>query len=161
MSGVVESVKGNLDLLINGNIESMALPLGEETIDVILCLDVLEHLVDPWAVVESLKKYLKPGGVIIASLPNVRNWKVIFPLVLEGEWQYAQSGILDKTHLRFFTRKTAVGLFENAGFRVDAVPSFFNKKGLAGMVNAFTFGMFRPFLQFQYLIRARKPYVRS
>lgn len=155
VADVVSAGKSNLDLLLEGNIENMELPISHSSLDVILCLDVLEHLVDPWAAVEKLKKYLKPNGVIIASLPNVKNLKVLLPLVLKDDWQYAQCGLLDRTHLRFFTKKTAIALFENAGLHVDTVPTFFNKKGSAGLVNTLTFGLFRSFIQFQYLVRAR------
>lgn len=147
--------KNNIDLFLVGNIEHMELPLDEQSLDAILCLDVLEHLNDPWAAIAKLKKYLKPNGVIIASLPNVKNIKVLFPLIFRDEWNYANCGLLDRTHLRFFTKRTAIMMFEGANLHVDAVPVFFNKKGKAGLLNKMTFGIFKSFLQFQYLIRAR------
>ena len=67
----------------------------------ILCLDVLEHTIDPWGLVANLYNLLKKDGAIIISLPNVRNRKVIFPLLFKGQWTYENSGLLDKTHLRF------------------------------------------------------------
>ena len=85
------------------------------SLDLILCLDVLEHLVNPWEIVRKLDTILKPGGRFIISLPNIRNYHVVFDLAFNGNFQYSESGILDKTHLRFFTRKTAIQLVECAG----------------------------------------------
>lgn len=148
--------KSNLDLLLWGSVEDTEIPLEEGTLDVILYLDVLEHLVDPWATVEKMTKYLKPNGVIIASLPNVRNLKVVIPLIFNNEWKYVDCGQLDRTHLRFFTKKTAVELFQNAGLYIDSVPTYFSKKGKAGLLNMLTFGLFSTFLQGNIFVVARK-----
>jgi len=145
-----------IDMLIQGNIEECDIPLGEASIDVILCLDVLEHLVDPWAVVVKLKKYLKPGGIIIGSLPNVKNLKVVIPLIFMDNWQYVDAGQLDRTHLRFFTKKTAVKLFQNAGLEIVATPIWFSRKGNAGLLNLLTLGLFRSFLVNNIYVCARK-----
>jgi 2-polyprenyl-3-methyl-5-hydroxy-6-metoxy-1,4-benzoquinol methylase len=82
-----------------------ALAEYEGRIELLLLLDVLEHLLDPWARLMELKRLLAPGGVVIASIPNVRNLKVLAPLLFKGDWQYQTSGILDRTHVRFFTRR--------------------------------------------------------
>ena len=87
------------------------------TFDVIVCADVLEHLTDPAAALERLKGILAPGGRILASIPNVAHYGVRLRL-LAGRFEYTETGILDRTHLRFFTRVTAKRLFEDAGFRV-------------------------------------------
>ena len=146
-----------VDLVIEGDIEVLDLPLAEESIDVILCLDVLEHLVDPWKTVSRLKVLLRPSGVFIASIPNVRNFRVSLPLIFFGEWEYTGEGLLDKTHLRFFTRKTALEMFEMVCLEVDSVLTTWLEKGSkARIVNALTLSMFRPLFELQYLIRARK-----
>ncbi|RMD49523.1 MAG: class I SAM-dependent methyltransferase, partial [Ignavibacteria bacterium] len=90
--------------------------------DLIMFADVLEHLIDPEYVLKELKNKLKPGGEIIASIPNIRHWS-IFRQLLEGNWNYAEHGLLDKTHLRFFTRKTMISLFENAGYHAEVIGS--------------------------------------
>lgn len=77
------------------------------SLDLVLCLDVLEHLVDPWAVVRRLSVLLAPKGRLIVSVPNIRNWKFIRNLLFKGDFQYRDSGLLDRTHLRFFVRQTA------------------------------------------------------
>lgn len=86
--------------------------------DAVLAHDVLEHLVDPWLVVTTLSSRLKPGAKVFASLPNVRFIKVIFDLSFRGRFRYQQSGILDRTHLRFFTRESAEHLFTGSGMTV-------------------------------------------
>jgi 2-polyprenyl-3-methyl-5-hydroxy-6-metoxy-1,4-benzoquinol methylase len=88
------------------------------SLDAILCLDVLEHLVDPWAVVKRLSALLRPGGRLIVSVPNIRNWKFIRGLLFRGDFHYRDSGLLDRTHLRFFVRATAITLAASGGLTV-------------------------------------------
>ncbi len=87
------------------------------TFDVVVCADVLEHLEDPAAVLARVRRWLSPGGVLFVSLPNVANVAVRFAL-LAGRFEYAEAGILDRTHLRFFTRRSARRLVEGTGFRI-------------------------------------------
>src|SRR4051794_37408417 len=104
--GAASIARGRIDRLWEGNVETLQLDLEADSLDAILCLDVLEHLIDPWAVISKLGLLLKPGGALIASIPNVRNHKVLFPLLFRGRWDYTDSGLLDRTHLRFFVRET-------------------------------------------------------
>lgn len=80
--------------------------------------DVLEHMPDPSIALAAVRAHLAKGGTLVASVPNVRNISVVAPLVLRGRWDYSDWGILDRTHLRFFTKATMRELFENAGFYV-------------------------------------------
>jgi 2-polyprenyl-3-methyl-5-hydroxy-6-metoxy-1,4-benzoquinol methylase len=144
----------NLDAVYAGNIEQMDLPIEQGTLDLILCLDVLEHLVDPWQVVNRLKGLLKVGGSLIVSIPNIRNHKVLSLLLFRGKWDYAEAGILDRGHLRFFVRDTAIQLVESAGLKVDTVLS----TGLGGsrrsrIVNALLPSLITSLFEKQYLIR--------
>ena len=86
---------------------------------VVLLGDVLEHLVDPAAALRGMHALLTPGGVVIASIPNVACWPARLALA-RGTFDYADFGIFDRTHLRFFTRRTARALAGEAGFRVEA-----------------------------------------
>ena len=93
--------------------------------DFILFMDVLEHLDDPWNVLKKMKIYLKDGGFVVISVPNIANWAVRWNL-LWGNFEYGTRGILDKTHLRFFNEKSAKKLLEDAGFEIvkyDIIPS--------------------------------------
>jgi len=111
----------SLDAVIIGNIEVSELPFAAGSFDMILALDVLEHLVDPWAVVRRLHRLLAPNGVIIASIPNVSHYSVAMPLLIRGRWSYVDEGLLDRTHLRFFTQRTAVELMSCSGLMVDKI----------------------------------------
>jgi 2-polyprenyl-3-methyl-5-hydroxy-6-metoxy-1,4-benzoquinol methylase len=125
--------------------------------DLILCLDVLEHLVDPWLAVERLvTDHLVEGGSLIVSLPNVRHHSVLWPLLVRGRWNYTDDGLLDRTHLRFFTKQSALSLAMNVG-KVELIRSTGLEAGRkTRWVNWMTLSLFRPFLEFQYLIRVRK-----
>lgn len=90
-----------------------------EKFDLICFIDVLEHIIDPWAVVEGLHRHLNPGGIVFAAIPNVQLASNITDL-LQGRWEYTDTGLLDRTHVRFFTRATAVSLFTEHGYAVDA-----------------------------------------
>ncbi|MFY9551215.1 MAG: class I SAM-dependent methyltransferase, partial [Thermoanaerobaculia bacterium] len=88
--------------------------------DAVVCADVLEHLPKPEALLERIRGWLRPGGTLYASIPNVANVSVRAAL-LAGRFPYAERGILDRTHLRFYTRRSARALLEEAGFRVRRV----------------------------------------
>ncbi len=107
-----------LDRVFAANIERDKLDLQTQSYDCIVCNDVLEHLVSPWDTLRSLATFLKPGGHIVASIPNVRFWGVVKGLVFDGDWRYEGEGVLDATHLRFFTRRSIRRLFEELGFSV-------------------------------------------
>lgn len=89
-----------------------------EHFDCITFLDVLEHVVEPQAMLEKARRLLLPGGCVVASIPNVGHWSVVADL-LEGRWDYAPAGIHCITHLRFFTRRGITELFEDSGFVVE------------------------------------------
>ena len=86
--------------------------VGREQFDVVLLLDVLEHMVDPFSFLRSLSPLLAPGAQVVVSVPNVAHWSVRFPLLFCGSFEYVSRGILDKTHLQFFTRKRFRQLLE-------------------------------------------------
>ena len=125
--------------------------------DVILCLDFLEHVADPWRFVACLHPKLSSHGCLIASIPNLRRWKVLWNLAVQGRFEYAEDGIMDRTHLRFFTRKSAMDLMNSGGFGVEKWQHSPFKNGSKGhILNALTFGLFRELFTIQYLIRSKK-----
>lgn len=125
--------------------------------DLVLALDVLEHMMEPWTALKKIRDCMKKDASLVVSLPNVRNFRVVLPLLLKGDWKYEESGLLDSTHIRFFTKKTAIQLLEGAGFEIEKISTTgcraYSKSWL---LNLLTFGIFRPFLEFQYLIVAKK-----
>jgi 2-polyprenyl-3-methyl-5-hydroxy-6-metoxy-1,4-benzoquinol methylase len=138
--------------IVQGNVESMSADSWAKlgSFDVVLALDLLEHLVDPWRLVEMLRAIVKPGGTFIASIPNVRSLHVLWPLAMRGEWRYEDSGLLDRTHLRFFTKRSAVELVEK-GFTVKSVERCWSNK--ARLLSSIAFHLFDDFLTTQYLVR--------
>jgi SAM-dependent methyltransferase len=96
------------------------IPAGER-FDVIVFNDVLEHMQDPAGVLRKTSSILTPDGTLVASIPNVRYWLVVRDLVLRGLWTYTETGPLDRSHLRFFTRSSAFDLFVSTGYAVARV----------------------------------------
>ena len=94
--------------------------LPNQVFDVAVFGDVLEHLRDPWRVLKETRQLLKPEGYVVASIPNIAHGAIRLAL-LQGRFDYMKLGILDDTHLRFFTRKTVEELFENSGYLVDVI----------------------------------------
>ncbi len=88
--------------------------------DAIVASAVLEHLVDPEAVLRLAADRLRPGGVVVANLPNIAHWTIRMAL-LRGRWEYTDYGILDRTHLRFYTLRSAHELFESCGLGVERI----------------------------------------
>jgi len=113
----IQKASSVIDKAIVADIEKTELSklgIEEESLDYILYGDVLEHFENPWEILRKHKKYLKPDGQILASIPNIRHNSVLASL-LYGRWTYAPSGILDVTHLRFFTLREIKRLFRSAG----------------------------------------------
>jgi methionine biosynthesis protein MetW len=107
------------ELVVVGDVEDPAvrdeLP---HDMDAVLLADVLEHLRDPWAVLAALRETLAPGGRAVVSLPNIGHWTARRALA-GGRFPYADHGLFDRTHLRFFTRASARELAQRAGFAVE------------------------------------------
>lgn len=91
--------------------------------------DTLEHMRNPWGVLRQVRSVVRPGGAVVACIPNAQHWSVQTRLAT-GEFWYEDSGLLDRTHLRWFTRKTILKMFSDAGFNVDLmVPRVFPETG--------------------------------
>jgi ubiquinone/menaquinone biosynthesis C-methylase UbiE len=88
--------------------------------DFIIFSDVLEHMHNPWEVLRNLSKRIPDRCRILASIPNIQHWSIQIRL-LNGDFEYADSGLLDRTHVRFFTRKTMIQLFSNNGFSINQI----------------------------------------
>ena len=88
--------------------------------DLIIFADILEHLRNPWEVLKKFKPYLKGSGRLIISVPNIATWSIRFGLLL-GRFEYRETGLMDVSHLRFFTVKTIKELVEKAGYSISAI----------------------------------------
>ncbi|MBD3809812.1 MAG: class I SAM-dependent methyltransferase [Sulfuricurvum sp.] len=142
------------------NVEQMAFPsYMNNSFDIILLGDVLEHLVDPWSTLKKVSTLLKAEGRIIVSLPNIRYYTILKSIIFNGDFKYEEAGILDKTHLRFFCRKNIIELLENADLKVDIITSTFDRETIKSkkhLLNKITFGLFHDFFVYQFLAVARK-----
>jgi SAM-dependent methyltransferase len=89
--------------------------------------DVLEHLKDPWAALRKIRAVIPAHGVVVVCVPNVQHWSIQARLAI-GSFDYQAEGLMDKTHLRWFTRTTLIKMFDEAGFKVtDGVPRIFDE----------------------------------
>ena len=115
---VAEQARQNaaLDRVLSGDIQVLIEQLPERSFSHIVAGDVLEHLVDPWSVLAALRDRLQPGGKFICSIPNIRNFSFILELLFRRRFEYRDAGVMDRTHLRFFTRKDVELMFRDAGF---------------------------------------------
>lgn len=134
------------------------LPGDAQPFDLILCLDVLEHMVDPWAVVDRLAtRYLKVGGTLLVSLPNVRHYSVVLALLFGGRWDYEDAGLLDRTHLRFFTQASAKALLTHPHLGpVLCTATGFSGWSVKRVINAATLGVFKELVTYQYFLATSK-----
>ncbi len=158
IAGVVDLVAplddSELDFAFEGDLADPALleriTREQGPFDVALLLDVVEHFACPEALVKGIYTSIKPGGCLIASIPNVRHCSVLLPLLFGGRWDYEDEGVLDRTHLRFFTRNTARALIENAGFQIERILPSATASRWQRLGNALTLGLMRDFFTIQY-----------
>jgi 2-polyprenyl-3-methyl-5-hydroxy-6-metoxy-1,4-benzoquinol methylase/glycosyltransferase involved in cell wall biosynthesis len=115
--------RDRIDRVITANVEQAEEPelqFADQSFDALVYGDVLEHLINPWEVLDRHSRWLKPDGYVIASIPNVQNWTILRDL-MRGRWDYQDEGLLDRTHLRFFTLDSVKALFAQAGLRIETI----------------------------------------
>jgi 2-polyprenyl-3-methyl-5-hydroxy-6-metoxy-1,4-benzoquinol methylase len=115
-----EEARRVCDRVYEGDLQTFDADLLEHDYDLLLFGDTLEHLPDPVAVLERLRYHVRPGGHLIVSIPNIANWTIRLQLLL-GRFRYTDRGILDRTHLRFYTVRTLPEMLTAAGYRVVKV----------------------------------------
>ena len=118
----VADSEGRVDRLVVGDLETadplkLGLSTEQPTVDCLVLGDVLEHLLDPWAALTRLARLVRKGGQVLACIPNVQHYSVLVNL-LRGRWDYQDEGLLDRTHLRFFTLSGVQDLFVKAGLQI-------------------------------------------
>lgn len=115
-----EAAKSKITEVITGDVENVELPWPSQSFDALILSEVLEHLVDPWAVLRKLRLLMKPDALVFASTPNISHYSIVLTL-LRGEWRLADKGAMDRTHLRWFTPQTFREMFESCGYYVHRV----------------------------------------
>jgi len=159
---MAEIAKEKIDQVIVGNIEeiNVAGHFAPEYFDCIVFADVLEHLKDPWSALKHLMGLLSNKGILIASIPNVRHYSTIVSLLVKGYWPYRARGIHDKTHLRFFTLRNIVQLFEYANVEIVKIKRNYRIIEKPHSINRYAkllaVPFIREFITFQYVISAKK-----
>lgn len=138
------------------NVESIDLDVLGGDYDVLIMSEVLEHLVDPWGVLAALMPRMKRGGLVFASSPNVSHHGVVRAL-LAGRFDYLPYGVMDRTHLRWFTPATYREMFEQAGFRTLSVGPLSPIGRKARLINAFTGGRFSHLFAVQIMYKGMRP----
>ena len=107
-----------LDKVIVADVARCLPDVPDKYFDCVICNDILEHLPDPYSLLLDIKQKLTAGGLLVASFPNVRYCRILFDLVMRGNWDYKEFGILDRTHLRFFTYKSLLNMFPALGYEL-------------------------------------------
>ena len=113
-----QAAASRLTKVFHGGVEGVLAQLPDGYFDCITFNDVLEHLVDPWETLRALRPKIAPSGVVLASIPNLRHLPVMKSLVLKGDFEYMDEGVLDRTHLRFFTQQSMRRLLNESGYAV-------------------------------------------
>jgi 2-polyprenyl-3-methyl-5-hydroxy-6-metoxy-1,4-benzoquinol methylase len=166
--GAAQSARSRLTRVIEEDVEALSFASDLGHFDAIICADVLEHLMDPWGVLKRLAQCISQDGYLIASIPNTRYLALINHLV-NGHWTYDSSGLLDQTHLRFFTLAEIKEMFVKAGLSITALHgnlgplySDFKDRPDKGEIcfdrlhiKGLSIEEFNEFLVFQYLIQAQ------
>jgi 2-polyprenyl-3-methyl-5-hydroxy-6-metoxy-1,4-benzoquinol methylase len=142
------------DAVHQGDVEVLSLPY-QEYFDFVICGDILEHLRDPWAMLSRIYGWLKEDGTLICSIPNVRYWRILRDLIIFRKWEYIEAGILDNTHLRFFTRSSFTKILKSRDFRIIHNEMIIDGKK-QNLCNRLTFGLFEEFLGSQVMVLAKK-----
>ena len=130
-----------LDKAICGTFRAGMPELEGRSFDCIVCNDVLEHVPNPEQILEDCKQYLTPNGIVVASIPNILHFYQISKILIEQDWRYEEAGIMDQTHLRFFTKKSIVRLFESCDYKIVRIQGINPSYGLKySIVNGITLG---------------------
>ena len=139
---IAERAGANPDLtkVYCGDISTIVYDLPQSYFSHVIAGDVLEHLVDPWSTLERLRAVMRRDGRIVASVPNIRNLSFILQLLFRRTFKYKDSGVLDRSHLRFFARKDLYDLFASAGFEDIRIRHARPKRNLFNRIAKALFG---------------------
>jgi 2-polyprenyl-3-methyl-5-hydroxy-6-metoxy-1,4-benzoquinol methylase len=113
---VAARAEGRLDRVLVGDADQCIPQLPDGYFDAIVANDVLEHLPYPWVTLEKLKPKLSPQGVVVTSIPNIRHMAALATILFLRDFPQCDQGIFDRTHLRFFTKKSIKRMFDQAGY---------------------------------------------
>ena len=168
VAGAAEKAARHLTRVLNGKYDDVAPGIPDDYFDLVICNDVIEHMDDHDRFLLSVRSKMRANGWIVGSVPNMRNYRVLHELLVRKDWQYRDYGILDRTHLRFFTEKSLRRALEGAGFRLEALVGMNSaiqsnddalnvaKRLFFSCVSLATFGTYNDIRFLQFGFRARK-----
>lgn len=146
-----KKAEDKLDKVLCGDINILANDLPEAYFDCIVFNDVLEHLVDPYSILDKMKSKLTPEGVIVSSIPNIRYFLVLKKYLVNRDWKYEEAGVMDRTHLRFFTKKSIIRMFDELDFQIIHIEGINSTKSLKFKIaNIISLGIFNDSRYMQY-----------
>ena len=136
-----------------GSLEAVVDSIPWHQYDLAIMADVLEHLVDPWSALRTLHARTAPGCRLALSVPNVRHYKIVFALLFKGEFRYQDQGIMDRTHLHFFTRNSLIETLLDCGWKVLGTDSHMKSRYRR---RYYPTRLIEPFVAVQHLLIAEK-----
>lgn len=142
-----------LDNVIVGDVEAALTGIESGSFDVIVASHVLEHLIDPWKAVREIHRILTKDGQLVGAIPNIRHISILLGLI-NGNWKYEDSGILDWTHLRFFTKSGISQLLSQGGFSPQLLPDIAGGKSL--LLSRLSFGLMNDYAAYAYNFKGTK-----
>ena len=151
--GPGKEAKNRLDDVIIGDIEQLNFPQSAGLFDILIMSEVIEHLRDPWATLRRLRAILKPGAIVLSGSPNVAHWEVL-AMLWRGRWDYTSTGVMDRTHLRWFTPDTYRELFKDCGFDVQFSLPAAPLRSKPRILNMLTLGRYQYFFHPQIYLKA-------
>jgi methionine biosynthesis protein MetW len=120
-SDAAARARQRLDAVVEADLDELEeLPFERGGFDAMVFGDVLEHLRDPHRLLRALRPWLADDGVLVCSIPNVGHWSVVLPLLTQDRWPYADAGLLDRTHVHFFTLAEAELMLRDCGFAIES-----------------------------------------
>lgn len=152
---------GTIGDVVCADVEQLDFPYDETYFDYCIMGDVLEHLRNPEQVLKRLHKHMKPDGKIIVSMPNVKHWSVILPLLKQDKFTYEDAGILDRTHLKMYTFYEIQKLIREAGYEIGEIrytsigePGVEDKKILENLIQYMDKQDITTYMAYQYILLA-------
>jgi 2-polyprenyl-3-methyl-5-hydroxy-6-metoxy-1,4-benzoquinol methylase len=127
----------NLNKVIVGCFSDVIADIPDGYFDLVICNDVIEHMNDHDVFLRNIKSKMRPGGHLVGSVPNIRHITALFKILIKKDWEYSESGILDRTHLRFFTKKSLLRTLREHAYHVEDIAGIGSiiRYGIARMVN--------------------------
>lgn len=147
--------RGHLTDVLVGDVERIVFPWQPCAFDALILSEVLEHLIEPWAVLKRLHPFVRPGATVLASSPNIAHWRVIRELA-HGHFRLADQGVFDRTHMRWFTPESYAAMFEQAGYDVLDVQPVTPFSARTQLISRLTGGRYDHLFMTQICLEARR-----